>query len=62
MVTFLLLNLLVRDTQVYVSTDGANIVGEIDPTVVPSVGEPVALICNMEKARLFDLDTELRIR
>ena len=62
MVTFLLLNLLVRDTQVYVSTDGANIVGKISPTFVSTVGVPVALICNMEKARLFDLDTELRIR
>lgn len=50
------------ETQVYVSTDGANIVGKIDPTVVPTVGEPVALICNMEKARFFDIDTELRIR
>ena len=50
------------ETQVYVATDGANIVGKIDPSVVPSVGEPVALIVDMEKARFFDLDTELRIR
>lgn len=50
------------ETQVYVATDGANIVGKIDPSVVPTVGEPVALICNMEKARFFDIDTELRIR
>ena len=50
------------ETQVYVATDGANIVGKIDPTVIPTVGEKVALICNMEKARFFDLDTELRIR
>ena len=50
------------ETQVYVATDGANIVGKIDPTVIPTVGEQVALICNMEKARFFDLDTEIRIR
>ncbi len=50
------------ETQVYISTDNANIVGKIDPTVIPAVGEQVALIVNMEKARFFDIDTELRIR
>ncbi len=50
------------ETQVYVATDNANIVGKIDPTVIPTVGEPVALIVNMEKARFFDFDTEIRIR
>lgn len=50
------------ETQVYVSTDGANIVGKIAPEVIPTVGEEVSLIVNMEKARFFDLDTEVRIR
>ncbi len=50
------------ETQVYVSTDNADIVGKIDPSVIPTVGEPVSLLVNMEKARFFDLDTELRIR
>ena len=50
------------ETQVYVATDNANIVGKIDPSVIPTVGEKVALIVNMEKARFFDVDTELRIR
>lgn len=50
------------ETQVYVSTDGANIVGKIAPEVIPTVGEDVSLIVNMEKARFFDVDTEVRIR
>ena len=50
------------ETQVYVATDNANIVGKIDPSVIPTVGEKVALIVNMEKARFFDVETELRIR
>lgn len=50
------------ETQVYISTDNANIVGKIDPSVIPTVGEQVALIVNMAKARFFDIDTELRIR
>ena len=50
------------ETQVYVATDNANIVGKIDPSVIPTVGEKVALIVNMDKARFFDVDTELRIR
>ena len=50
------------ETQVYVATDNANIVGKIDPSVIPTVGEKVALLVNMEKARFFDCDTELRIR
>ena len=50
------------ETQVYVTTDNANIVGKIDPSVIPTVGEPVSLLVNMAKARFFDIDTELRIR
>ncbi len=50
------------ETQVYVTTDNANIVGKIDPSVIPTVGEQVSLLVNMEKARFFDLETELRIR
>ncbi len=50
------------ETQVYVTTDNANIVGKIDPSVIPTVGEKVSLLVNMEKARFFDVDTELRIR
>ena len=50
------------ETQVYVVADNANIVGKIDPSVIPTVGEKVSLLVNMEKARFFDIDTELRIR
>ncbi len=50
------------ETQVYVTTDNANIVGKIDPSVIPTVGEKVSLLVNMKKARFFDIDTELRIR
>ncbi len=50
------------ETQVYVTTDNANIVGKIDPSVIPTVGEKVSLLVNMEKARFFDTETELRIR
>ena len=50
------------ETQVYVSTSKAKVVGKIDPSVIPQPDEKVALIVNMEKARFFDLDTEVRIR
>ena len=50
------------ETQVYVSTSKAKVVGKIDPTVIPEPDEKVALIANMEKAKFFDLDTELTIR
>ena len=50
------------ETQVYVSTSKAKVVGKIDPTVIPEPDEAVALIVNMEKAKFFDLDTEVTIR
>lgn len=50
------------ETQVYVSSDNTSIVGKIDPSIIPSVGEDVALTPKMEKARYFDKETELRIR
>ena len=50
------------ETQVYVSTSKAKVVGKIDPTVIPEPDEKVALIANMEKAKFFDIDTELTIR
>ena len=50
------------ETQVYVSTSKAKVVGKIDPSVIPEPDEKVALIVDMEKARFFDLDTEVRIR
>ena len=46
----------------FTSLQTTNIVGKIDPSVIPTVGEKVALIVNMEKARFFDVETELRIR
>lgn len=50
------------ETQVYVSSDDATIVAKIDPSIIPSVGESVSLTPNMEKAKFFDTETELRIR
>ena len=50
------------ETQVHVATSKANVVGKIDPTVVPTPDEKVSLVVAMEKARFFDVDTELRIR
>lgn len=50
------------ETQVYVSTSKAKVVGKIDPTVIPAPDEKVALIANMEKAKFFDLETEKTIR
>ena len=50
------------ETQVHVAITKAHVVGKIDPTHTPKVGEKVSLIVNMEKARFFDAETELRIR
>ena len=50
------------ETQVHVAITKANVVGKIDPTHTPKVGEKVSLVVNMEKARFFDAETELRIR
>ncbi len=50
------------ETQVHVATSKANVVGKIDPSITPTVGEKVSLVVDMEKARFFDAETEMRIR
>ena len=50
------------ETQVHVATRKANVVGKIEPSITPKVGEKVSLVVDMEKARFFDAETEMRIR
>ncbi len=50
------------ETHVFVATAKNQITGKIDPSVTVKVGEDVSLAPNMEKAKFFDLQTELVIR
>ena len=50
------------ETHVYVATSTAKVIGKIDGTVIPAVESKISLIPNMEKAKFFDIDTELAIR
>jgi len=50
------------ETHVFVATAKNQITGKIDPNVTVKVGESVSLAPNMEKAKFFDLQTELAIR
>ena len=50
------------ETHVFVATSKNQITGKIEPSVVVKVGEKVSLAPNMEKAKFFDLQTELAIR
>ena len=50
------------ETHVYVATSTAKVIGKIDGTVIPDVESKISLIPNMEKAKFFDIDTELAIR
>ncbi|MGD1821131.1 MAG: ABC transporter ATP-binding protein [Pleomorphochaeta sp.] len=49
------------ETHVYVSTSKAQVIGKIDPQFEVKPDQKVALIPNMEKAKFFDLETELVI-
>lgn len=50
------------ETHVFVATAKNQITGKIEPNVTIKVGEAVSLRPNMEKAKFFDLQTELTIR
>lgn len=50
------------ETHVYISTSKAKVIGKIDPSVIPAVDEKISLIPNLEKAKFFDIETELSIR
>ena len=50
------------ETHVFVATAKNQITGKIEPNVVIKVGEAVSLRPNMEKAKFFDIQTELAIR
>jgi multiple sugar transport system ATP-binding protein len=49
------------ETHVYVSTSKAQVIGKIDPQFEVKPDQKVALIPSMEKAKFFDLETELVI-
>ena len=50
------------ETHVFVATAKNQSTGKIEPNVVIKVGEAVSLRPNMEKAKFFDIQTELAIR
>lgn len=50
------------ETHVFVSTAKNQITGKIDPSIVVKVNEKISLVPNLEKAKFFDIDTELAIR
>ncbi len=50
------------ETHVFVSTSKNQITGKIEPSVTVKVDEKISLVPNMEKAKFFDIDTELAIR
>lgn len=50
------------ETHVFVSTPKNQITGKIESSAVVKVNESISLIPNMEKAKFFDVDTELAIR
>ena len=50
------------ETHVYIATSTAKVIGKIDGTVIPAIDEKISLIPDMEKAKFFDIDTELAIR
>ena len=50
------------ETHVFVSTSKNQVTGKIDPSVIVKVDEKISLAPNMEKAKFFDIDTELAIR
>lgn len=50
------------ETHVYVTTSKNQVIGKIEPHVILEVDSKIALIPNMEKAKFFDIETELVIR
>ena len=50
------------ETHVYIATSTARVIGKIDGTVIPAIDEKISLIPNMDKAKFFDVETELAIR
>lgn len=50
------------ETHVFLNTGHNQFVGKIDPSVKVGVEEKISLIPNMDKAKFFDLETELAIR
>lgn len=50
------------ETHVFVSTSRSQVVGKIEPTLVPKPDTKISLIPDMVKAKFFDLETELAIK
>jgi multiple sugar transport system ATP-binding protein len=50
------------ETHVFVSTSRSQVVGKIEPTLVPKPDTKISLIPDMVKAKFFDLETELVIK
>ncbi len=46
------------ETHVYIATSKSQVIGKIDPTVIPKVDSKIYLIPDMAKVKFFDLDTE----
>jgi multiple sugar transport system ATP-binding protein len=50
------------ETHVFVSTSRSQVVGKIEPTLVPAPDTKISLIPDMVKAKFFDLETEQVIK
>jgi multiple sugar transport system ATP-binding protein len=46
------------ETHVYIATSKSQVIGKIDPTLVPTPDTKISLIPDMAKAKFFDIDTE----
>ena len=49
------------ETHVYVATSKSQVIGKIEPNLVPAPDTKISLIPNMAKAKFFDLETEIVI-
>jgi multiple sugar transport system ATP-binding protein len=50
------------ETHVYIATSKSQVIGKIDPTVIPKVDSKIYLIPDMAKVKFFDIDTEQIIK
>lgn len=46
------------ETHVYIATSKSQVIGKIDPTLVPTPDTKISLVPDMAKAKFFDIDTE----
>jgi len=50
------------ETHVYIATSKSQVIGKIDPTVIPKVDSKIYLIPDMAKVKFFDIDTDMVLK